>query len=88
MTTTKALAICGSLRTVSINRRLLQAAIRLSPTGMEIVMSQDIGVLPLYNPDLELRIPAQVMRFRAQVAASQGIADRKSGICARRDRHP
>lgn len=69
----KILAICGSLRAASINQALLHAAIRLSPPGMEIVMSPDIGALPLYNPDLELCIPAQVIRFRAQVAASQAL---------------
>jgi NAD(P)H-dependent FMN reductase len=69
----KVLAICGSLRSVSINRRLLHAAIRLSPTGMEIVMSPDIGILPLYNPDLERCVPVQVKRFRTQVAVSQAL---------------
>jgi NAD(P)H-dependent FMN reductase len=67
------LAICGSLRTASINRMLLQAAIRLSPAGMEIILSPVIGKLPLYNPDLEHCVPAQVAKFRAQVAASQAL---------------
>ena len=69
----KVLAICGSLRSVSINRMLLQAAIRLSPTGMGFVMSPDIGKLPLYNPDLEHCVPDQVVRFRTQVAVSQAL---------------
>lgn len=67
------LAICGSLRTASINRALLHAAIRLSPPGMEIAMYPDIGILPLYNPDLEHCVPAQVERFLAQVAESQAL---------------
>ena len=67
------LAICGSLRTDSINRTLLHAAIRLSPPGMQIVMSSNIGALPLYNPDLEHCVPAQVTKFRTQVAASQAL---------------
>jgi chromate reductase len=73
MATIKVLAICGSLRTASINRVLLHVAIRLSPPSMEIVMSPDIGALPLYNPDLEHCVPAQVVRFRTQVAASQAL---------------
>lgn len=64
------LATCGSLRTASINRMLLNAAIRLSPPGMQIVMS---GALPLYNPDLEHCVTAQVTKLRAQVAASQAL---------------
>jgi len=67
------LAICGSLRTASINRMLLHAAIRLSPPGMDIALYPDLGKLPLYNPDLELCIPEPVARFRAQVAASQAL---------------
>jgi chromate reductase len=67
------LAICGSLRTASINRALLQAAIRLSPPVMEITLYPDIGKLPLYNPDLEHPVPDQVTRFRAQVADSQAL---------------
>jgi len=73
MTTMKVLAIYGSLRSVSVNRMLLLAAIPLSPTGMEIVMSPDIGKLPLYNPDLEHCVPDQVARFRTQVAVSQAL---------------
>ena len=73
MATLNVLAICGSLRAASINRMLLHAAIRLSPTGMGIVMSPDIGKLPLYNPDLEHCVPVQVVRFRTQVAVSQAL---------------
>ncbi len=73
MTTMNVLAICGSLRAASINRLLLHAAIRLSPPSMEMVMSMDIGALPLYNPDLEHCVPAQVVRFRTQVAATQAL---------------
>ena len=67
------LAICGSLRTVSINRMLLHAAIRLSPPDMEIILSPVIGKLPLYNPDLEHCVPDQVAKFRAQVVDSQAL---------------
>jgi NAD(P)H-dependent FMN reductase len=67
------LAICGSLRTDSINRTLLHAAIRLSPADMEISMCPYIGKLPLYNPDLEHPVPDQVAGFRAQIADSQAL---------------
>jgi NAD(P)H-dependent FMN reductase len=52
---------------------LLQAAIRLSPTGIEIVRSPDIGILPLYNPDLKYCIPDSVARFPTQVADFQAL---------------
>jgi len=69
----KVLAICGSLRTASINRALLQAAIRLSPATMRIVMYQEIGLLPLFNPDLEHCVPTEVVSLRTQVAQSQAL---------------
>ena len=40
---------------------------------MEIILSPVIGKLPLYNPDLEHCVPAQVAKFRAQVADSQAL---------------
>jgi NAD(P)H-dependent FMN reductase len=73
METIKVLAICGSLRTASINRALLQAAIRLSPATMRIVMYQEIGLLPLFNPDLEHCVPTEVVSLRTQVAQSQAL---------------
>lgn len=71
--TMNVLAICGSLRTASVNRMLLHTAIQLAPPGMSIRMYPTIGELPLYNPDLECSVPKQVKTFRNQVADSQAL---------------
>jgi NAD(P)H-dependent FMN reductase len=69
----KILAISGSLRAASINTTLLRAAIRLAPAHMEITLLSGLGELPLFNPDLELALPATVARLHAEVAAADAL---------------
>lgn len=45
------LGICGSLRTHSVNRGLLRAAIELKPEGMSIDTFDDLAHIPPYNAD-------------------------------------
>ena len=54
------LAISGSLRAVSSNTALLQAAAVLAPAGVEIEMYGGLGDLPHFNPDLEANEPPAV----------------------------
>ncbi len=66
------LGICGSLRTVSVNRRLLAEAVRLyGPATTQIA---DL-TLPLYDGDAEERdgIPAAVQTLAAQIAAADAV---------------
>jgi NAD(P)H-dependent FMN reductase len=67
------LAISGSLRTVSLNTRLLRAAALLAPQGVEIEVYKGLGNLPHFNPDLEGAEPVVVRDFGAQVGAADGI---------------
>jgi NAD(P)H-dependent FMN reductase len=67
------LALCGSLRTASINAALLRASARLAPPGMRVEPCAEAGVLPLFNPDLESDPPAVVTTFRARVAAADAL---------------
>lgn len=69
----KILAISGSLRAGSINSALLRAAARLAPPEMDIALLPGIGDLPLFNPDLELQIPPQVVALRCAVAAADAL---------------
>ena len=54
------LAIAGSLRAVSSNRTLLQAAVELAPPEVTVRPSNHLALLPHFNPDLdgEARPPA------------------------------
>ena len=47
------LAIPGSLRKNSFNRRLLMAAADLAPAGTQIRMFDGLGGIPLFDEDLE-----------------------------------
>ena len=69
----KLLALCGSLRQASLNAALLRAARRLAPSGMHVVIFDDLGELPLFNPDLEARLPAPVRALQAAVASSDAL---------------
>lgn len=73
----KVLGICGSLRTVSLNRMLLNATIELAPEGMEIVPSPPIGELPHYNNDLDdssrLGGPAPVAALKVAIHEADGL---------------
>lgn len=61
------LALSGSLRAASFNSMLLRAMARLAPAGVECVVCDLLGQLPLFNPDLEASDPAPVAALRAQI---------------------
>lgn len=71
------LAISGSLRGGSKNTVLLEAMARLGPAGARVTMFEGLGRLPLFNPDLDDLdngvAPPEVLAFRAQLTASQGV---------------
>lgn len=67
------LGLPGSLRTASINAALLRAASFLAPHGMEVSSFAGLGELPLFNPDLEINLPAKVVAFHAAIAAADGL---------------
>ncbi len=71
--TTRILAISGSLRQVSSNTALLQAAIDLSPANVEIRLYGGLGNLPHFNPDLEPTEPPSVTDLRNQLRWSDGL---------------
>jgi len=70
------LGISGSLRKGSYNTSLLHAALKLLPEGVSME-TFDIGVLPLYNADLDTpaaaQRPAGVQQFRDRVAKADGL---------------
>ncbi len=57
----------GSLSTVSINRKLAQALIRLAPDDVEMV-EIPIGDLPLYNHDFDSAYPDVALAFKKAIA--------------------
>jgi chromate reductase, NAD(P)H dehydrogenase (quinone) len=71
--TIRILAISGSLRKVSSNTALLQAAIALSPKNIEMRLYGGLGDLPHFNPDLEPTEPSSVTDLRNQLGWSDGL---------------
>lgn len=68
----KIVTLSGSLRAGSINSALLQTFASLAPPGM-IVVAANIGVLPLFNPDLEKALPPAVAQLHAGVSAADAL---------------
>jgi NAD(P)H-dependent FMN reductase len=68
----KIVTLSGSLRAGSTNSALVRTFASLAPPGMTVV-AVDIGVLPLFNPDLETALPGAVVRFHAEIAAADAV---------------
>ncbi|MEZ4382455.1 MAG: NADPH-dependent FMN reductase [Nannocystaceae bacterium] len=68
-------AVCGSLQARSRNRELLERAAVVAPAGVEVVLSEALGELPLFNPDLEAGgvTPPAVATWRADILASDAV---------------
>ena len=72
----RVLAISGSLRKGSTNTAALAALARLAPEGVRVLLYQDLGRLPPFNPDDDVEdgpVPAPVENLRALVGASDAI---------------
>jgi chromate reductase len=67
------LGLSGSLRAASINSMLLRAIAKLAPPRIEVTIFQRLGELPLFNPDLEARPPANVTLFLRAVADADAL---------------
>jgi chromate reductase, NAD(P)H dehydrogenase (quinone) len=70
---TRILAISGSLRQVSSNTSLLEAAIALSPKNVEMKLYEGLGDLPHFNPDLEPIEPPSVTDLRQRINQADGL---------------
>jgi len=76
MTPTRVLAIPGSFRRNSYNRRLLVAAVESAPVGMSISVAEDLASSPIFSEDLEQSTPGgpePVRRLREQVELADGL---------------
>ncbi len=68
------LGIAGSLRAGSLNRQLLEAAVEVSPTGVDWTLAE-LAEIPLYNGDLDTddSKPAAVKTLQMQIASADGL---------------
>lgn len=72
--TLKVLAIPGSLRRESLNRRLANAAAARPPPGLSVFIHEDLASVPLFDEDLEaIATPDGVTRLVAAVRRADGV---------------
>ncbi|HXD53812.1 MAG TPA: NAD(P)H-dependent oxidoreductase [Solirubrobacteraceae bacterium] len=67
------LGLSGSLRRDSHNTRLLRGAGSLLPEGVELVVFDRLGEIPLFNEDDEQTPPAAVIALKEAIAAADGV---------------
>jgi len=68
------LAVSGSLRRASYNTALLRAAGEAAPEGVDLVLWEGLGDLPLYDQDVDAGdLPAEVARLRKDWGRADAI---------------
>jgi hypothetical protein len=72
---TRILALVGSLRSGSDNRRLAEAAVNLAPSGMSVEIFDGLADVALYNEDID---PAGGRRGCRQAARRSSVGRRTS----------
>lgn len=72
---TNVLALVGSLRAASTNRKLAEAAVDNAPDGVSVDLFDRIGDLPFYNEELDVegRVPAAALALRAEAAEADAL---------------
>jgi NAD(P)H-dependent FMN reductase len=69
------LALVGSLRAGSTNRRLAEAAVKLAPEGVEVELYEGLADVPFYTEDLDVEggVPAAAAQLRAAAQAADAF---------------
>lgn len=76
--TMRILTISGSLRSLSSNTAVLEAAARIAPAGVTIVRYRGLALLPHFNPDLDRAeapelLPEPVRELRRDVGLGDAV---------------
>ena len=73
----KVLALVGSLRAASINRKIAELAAAVAPDGVTVTVFEGLGELPLYNEDIDdsMNPDAPAVAPVAALRAAAGNAD-------------
>ncbi|MFA6298106.1 MAG: NAD(P)H-dependent oxidoreductase [Nocardioides sp.] len=73
-TSTRIVALVGSLRADSLNRRIAEALRDQAPEGVVIEIAQDLESLPFYNEDLDASdTPAAALALRDLVGSADAV---------------
>ena len=72
--TTRIVALVGSLRADSLNRRIAQTLQAQAPAGVELQIVEGLGELPFYNEELDGdAVPAAAAALREAVAGADRV---------------
>jgi len=73
-TSTRIVALVGSLRADSLNRRIAEALRDQAPDGVTVEIADGLHDLPFYNEDLDAEaVPAAAATLRALVAGADAV---------------
>ncbi|MFE0512843.1 NADPH-dependent FMN reductase [Streptomyces sp. NPDC058964] len=69
------LALVGSLRAGSTNRRLAEAAVKHAPEGAELALFEGLGDIPFYNEDIDVEgsVPEAAVQLREAAQAADAF---------------
>jgi len=67
------LAISGSLRKKSYNTALINAVAKLAPNEIEVVIFNEINLIPPFNPDRENENISAVKKLKKELKNSNGL---------------
>lgn len=71
------LGFVGSLRKGFYNKALPRVVLKLLPIDVKLEIS-DLGGIPLFNQDLEMRMPRKVKEFKAKIGGCRRHSNRDS----------
>ncbi|GGG05981.1 FMN reductase [Rhodococcoides trifolii] len=74
MSQSRVIALVGSLRADSVNRRLAETASSVAPEGVDVVVYDGLGDIPFYNEDID--VPGtidSVEKLRTAVGDADGL---------------
>jgi chromate reductase, NAD(P)H dehydrogenase (quinone) len=70
----RVVGVCGSLQRNSSNAALLRIAVTVAPDGVEVVLFDELRVMPFFDPDLEAAgVPPSVEKWRLELAQSDAV---------------
>ena len=69
------LALVGSLRAASINRKIAELAAAVAPDGVTVEVFEGLGELPFYNEEIDPAVDTEVKQAPAPVAALRAAAE-------------
>lgn len=75
MTSTKVLALVGSLRNGSTNQQLAEAAATVAPEHIDVAIFDGLADIPFYNEDIDVagQVPAAAAKLREAAAQADSF---------------